>query len=99
MIQVPLLGQRDPRWSKISLGSVVHYWQLRLSFDLSYRFVWKTNVGETNDLLRLMKPFPTIWFFGLMFQGFEKLKVVYRYYAYDNNKVADYVYQRKLLYV
>jgi hypothetical protein len=98
MINVPILGQRDPRWCNIPLGwgdgSIGNYGCLLTSLtSLAGRY----NVAEANNLFKANDVFAynlVLW--ANVPKAFKSLEFVYRYYYYDNAKVADYVYNKKI---
>lgn len=98
MINVPILGQRDPRWCNIPLGfgtgTIGDFGCLLTSLT---SLAGRNNVAEANDLFKANEAFSynlVLW--ANVPKAFKNLKFVYRYYVYDNVKVADYVYQKKI---
>ena len=99
MINVPILSQRDPRWGEQYLGTS---WVKVKDFGCVITSITalanKTNVGDTNKAFREKGVFANgnlvIW--GDVKKTFPYLELEQRANYYDNNKVADWVYNKKI---
>lgn len=97
MINVPIIGQRDARWVNIPLGfGTGTIGDFGCTLTALTALAGKNNVAETNDLFKASGAFSynlVLW--SAVPKALKNLKFVYRYYYYDNAKVADYVYNKK----
>lgn len=98
MIEVPILSQRDLRWRNIRLGfGLGSIGDFGCTLTALTALAGKDNVAESNEIFKQKNAFAlgnlVIW--AKVPQCFPNLAFAGRFYTYDNNKVAEYVYNKK----
>lgn len=107
MITVPVLSQRDPRWAWKYLGfstaTIGGYGCLLACLTM---LSGKTDISQVNEILKSLGNYsgnnPNGAYLGNLVvwanipKALPSLKFVGRFYSYDNQAVADYVYNKKI---
>ena len=98
MINVPIIGQRDPRWASKPLGfGSGTIGDFGCTLTCLTALAGRNNVSETNDLFKSNGAFSyNLVYWSKVPQALKNLKFIGRFTSYDNIKISDYVYNKKI---